>query len=66
MEDGVAVNKKAEARAVIAMAMKELDFGNSERCIRINSIGSGLKKRDLVAALATKPRCDRGAQDRNS
>src|SRR5687767_5852338 len=55
MEDGVAANKKAEARAVIALAMKELDFGNSERCIRINSIGSGIEKRDLVAALATNP-----------
>jgi citrate lyase beta subunit len=55
MEDGVAANKKAEAREIIAQAMKELDFGNSERCIRINSIGSGLEKRDLVAALATNP-----------
>ena len=55
MEDGVAANKKAEARAVIALAMKDLDFGNSERCIRINSIGSGIEKRDLVAALATNP-----------
>ena len=55
MEDGVAVNKKAEARAVIAQAMRELNFGNSERCIRINSIGSGLEKYDLVAALATNP-----------
>ena len=55
MEDGVAANKKAEAREVIAQAMKELDFGNSERCIRINNIGSGLEKRDLVAALATNP-----------
>jgi citrate lyase beta subunit len=55
MEDGVAANKKAEARAVIAQAMRELDFGTSERCIRINPIGSGLEKRDLVAALATNP-----------
>jgi len=55
MEDGVAANKKTEARAVIAQAMKDLDFGNSERCIRINSIGSGLEKRDLAAALATNP-----------
>jgi len=55
MEDGVAANKKAEARAVIALAMKELEFGSSERCIRINSIGSGIEKRDLVAALATNP-----------
>jgi citrate lyase beta subunit len=55
MEDGVAASKKSEARAVIAQAMKELDFGKSERCIRINSLDSGLEKRDLVAALATNP-----------
>ena len=55
MEDGVAANMKAEARAVIAQAMKDLDFGQTERCIRINSIGSGLEKRDLAAALSTRP-----------
>lgn len=55
MEDGVAVTRKAEARAVIAQAMKELDFSTSERCIRINSFGSGLEEFDLVAALATNP-----------
>jgi citrate lyase subunit beta-like protein len=55
MEDGVAVSRKSEARAIIAEAMKELDFGKSERCIRINSIGSGLESYDLVAALATNP-----------
>jgi citrate lyase beta subunit len=55
MEDGTAINKKAEARAVIALAMKELDFGKSERCIRINSIGSGFEKDDLVSALAAQP-----------
>ncbi|HMS00178.1 MAG TPA: CoA ester lyase [Anaerolineales bacterium] len=55
MEDGVAANKKTEAREVIAGAMKELDFGKSERCIRINQIGSGLEKYDLAAALATNP-----------
>ena len=53
MEDGVAITHKTEARAVIAQAMKELDFGRSERCIRINSVGSGLEKYDLAAALAT-------------
>ena len=55
MEDGVAVNKKGEARAVIAQAMRDLDFGTSERCIRINSLGSGLEKYDLAAALTTNP-----------
>ena len=55
LEDGTALSKKAEARAVIAQAMKELDFGKSERCIRINSIGSGFEQEDLAAALATNP-----------
>jgi len=55
MEDGTAVSKKAEARAVISQAMKALDFGTSERCIRINSIGSGFEKDDLASALATQP-----------
>jgi citrate lyase beta subunit len=55
MEDGVAMTRKTEARAIIAQAMKDLDFGRSERCIRINSIGSGLESYDLVAALATNP-----------
>lgn len=55
MEDGTAVSKKAEARTVIAQAMKELDFGSSERCIRINSIGSGFEKDDLASALAARP-----------
>src|SRR6185503_15637874 len=55
MEDGVAITQKTEARAVIADAMKELDFGSSERCIRINSVGSGFEKFDLAAAVATNP-----------
>ena len=55
MEDGVALNRKDQARAVIAQAVKELDFGVAERCIRINSIGSGLEKYDLAAALTTNP-----------
>jgi citrate lyase beta subunit len=55
MEDGVAISHKTDARAVIAQAMKDLDFGKSERCIRINSFGSGFEKFDLAAAVATNP-----------
>ncbi|HSG43967.1 MAG TPA: CoA ester lyase [Anaerolineales bacterium] len=55
LEDGTAVNKKVEARTVIAKAMKELDFSDSERCIRINSIGSGFEEEDLKSALAAQP-----------
>lgn len=55
MEDGVAINRKQEARTIIAQAMRELDFGASERCIRINNIGSGWEEEDLSAALAAGP-----------
>jgi citrate lyase beta subunit len=55
LEDGTAINRKAEARAVIAQAMRELDFGAAERCIRINSIGSGWEADDLSAALEARP-----------
>ncbi len=55
LEDGTALSKKAEARAVIAQAVKELDFGRAECCIRINGIGSGFERDDLAAALAARP-----------
>lgn len=55
MEDGVAVNKKAEARLTIAKALQELDFGKSEKLARINSVGSGLEKQDIEAVLPHHP-----------
>lgn len=55
MEDGVALNRKAEARHTIAEALKTLDFGRSEKLARINPVGSGLEAEDLAAALAGKP-----------
>ncbi len=55
LEDGTALNKKAEAREIIANAMRELNFGRAERCIRINSVGSGFETDDLPAALAARP-----------
>ena len=55
---------KSEARAIIAQAMKDLDFGKSERCIRINSIGSGLEKYRSRRRAGNQSRYDRGAKDR--
>ncbi len=55
MEDGVAANRKAEARATIASALRELEFGRAERLARINPFGSGLESEDLAAALAGRP-----------
>ena len=55
MEDGVAVNKKAEARATIAKALCELDFGKSEKLARINAVASGMEKEDIKAVLPYHP-----------
>ena len=55
MEDGVAVNKKAEARATIAKALRELEFGKSEKLARINAVGSGMEKEDIEAVLPYRP-----------
>jgi citrate lyase beta subunit len=55
MEDGVAPNRKAEARLSIAAALRELDFGRSEKLARINRVGSGLEADDLAAVLLFRP-----------
>jgi citrate lyase beta subunit len=55
MEDGVAINRKAEARQSIARALQELDFGRSEKLARINAVGSGLEKDDILAVLPHHP-----------
>jgi citrate lyase beta subunit len=55
MEDGVALNRKTEARATIARALQELDFGGSEKLARINSVGSGLELEDIQAVLPYHP-----------
>lgn len=55
MEDGVALNRKAEARTTIAQALQTLDFGRSERLARINAIGSGLETEDLATVLPARP-----------
>ena len=55
MEDGVAPNRKAEARLSIAAALRELDFGRSEKLARINRVGSGLEADDLAAVLPFRP-----------
>ena len=55
MEDGTAINKKAEARVTIAKALQELDFGKSEKLARINSVGSGFEQEDITAVLPYRP-----------
>jgi len=55
IEDGVAFNRKNEARKTIVEALQQLDFGRSERLVRINPIGSGLEFDDLLAGLEGHP-----------
>jgi citrate lyase subunit beta-like protein len=55
MEDGVAFNRKAEARQTIAVALRTLDFGRSERLARINATGSGFETEDLATVLPARP-----------
>jgi citrate lyase beta subunit len=55
MEDGVALNRKGEARQGIAAALCDLDFGRSEKLARLNPVGSGLETEDLQAVLPFRP-----------
>lgn len=55
LEDGVALNNKAAARATIVAALREVDFGGSERLVRINPVGAGLDGDDLAATLSARP-----------
>jgi citrate lyase subunit beta-like protein len=53
-EDGVAINKKEEARNSIRKILDEqkLDFGKSECTVRINSVGSGFEQIDMETILS--------------
>lgn len=55
LEDGVAPDKKEEARQLAARALRELKFGPSERLARINAVGSDLELGDLEAVLPAMP-----------
>jgi len=50
MEDGVAQNRKEDARINIAKALSEMDFsGVTDVAVRINSVSSGLAEDDMIA-----------------
>jgi citrate lyase beta subunit len=55
LEDGVAANRKEQARATIRQALQNLDFGASEYLVRINPVGSGLEILDLEFTLPGRP-----------
>lgn len=55
LEDGTALNQKAAARVTIANALRTLDFGRSERLVRVNPFSSGMADTDLAAVLPALP-----------
>ncbi len=55
LEDGVAENMKTEARQTIAAALGNLDFGRSERMVRVNAFASGRTADDLIVVLSARP-----------
>lgn len=55
LEDGVALSEKSVARATVAKALNELDFGHSEKLVRLNPFGSGLEADDLAETIPGRP-----------
>jgi citrate lyase beta subunit len=55
IEDGVAANRKQQARETILGALQSEEFGRSERLVRINPVGSGMEAGDLAAVLPGRP-----------
>jgi citrate lyase beta subunit len=55
IEDGVALGRKDAARETIAKALRTLDFGHTERLVRINPVDSGMEEDDLDTALFMHP-----------
>uniref|UniRef100_A0A3Q0SYB6 Citramalyl-CoA lyase, mitochondrial n=1 Tax=Amphilophus citrinellus TaxID=61819 RepID=A0A3Q0SYB6_AMPCI len=53
-EDGVALSKKTEARETIPRMLADLDLGRTEKCVRVNSVSSGLAEADLQVILQAK------------
>ncbi|HEU5181231.1 MAG TPA: CoA ester lyase [Candidatus Polarisedimenticolia bacterium] len=55
LEDGVAEDRKAAAREIVAASLGRLDFGRSERLVRVNPVGSELHPGDMEAILPAHP-----------
>jgi citrate lyase beta subunit len=55
LEDGVALNRKAEARQTVVNALATLDFGRRERLVRINALDTELALADLTTIAPARP-----------
>eukprot|EP00039_Didymoeca_costata_P011257 m.157339 g.157339 ORF g.157339 m.157339 type:complete len:356 (-) comp15114_c0_seq1:566-1633(-) len=52
LEDGVALNRKDVAREAAVQALNDVEFGNSERAVRINQLQSEVAKQDIEALMS--------------
>ncbi|NLT68417.1 MAG: CoA ester lyase [Acidobacteria bacterium] len=55
LEDGVASSRKDAARANVAAALEQIDFGRREVVVRINSLRTDTGKRDLADIVPLGP-----------
>lgn len=56
LEDGVAFSRKAAAREITAAALREVDFGKTERLVRTNAIlHGGIYREDIMATATARP-----------
>jgi citrate lyase beta subunit len=55
LEDAVTETSKVEARQTVAAALREVDFGISEKLVRVNGYPSGRTDEDLAAVLPAHP-----------
>jgi citrate lyase subunit beta-like protein len=55
LEDGVALNRKQEARNIIREFLSQFDSGASERLVRINPINTDIARVDLSLILPLQP-----------
>jgi citrate lyase subunit beta/citryl-CoA lyase len=66
LEDSVAPEKKPEARVLVRNALRSLDFGNTERMVRINQLPAGLEDLDWLIPhgvnLVLLPKCEQASQ----
>jgi citrate lyase subunit beta / citryl-CoA lyase len=66
LEDSVAPEKKSEARILVRNALRALDFGSSERMVRINQLPVGLDDLDFLIPqgvnLVLLPKCESADQ----
>jgi citrate lyase beta subunit len=55
LEDAVSSSSKQEAREITSAALRSMDFGTSERLVRINALYTELAEKDLEMIVPARP-----------